>query len=54
VRSNLALFIEAQLFAQEEVLSGEGGSGLKETTQEPNDVHSEVIKGYGGVRKAFA
>lgn len=54
MRSNLALFIEAQLFAQEEVLSGEGGSGLKETTQEPNDIHSEVIKGYGGVRKAFA
>jgi hypothetical protein len=51
---NLAILVEAQLFAQEEVLSGQGGSGLKETAQEPNEVHSEVVKGQGGVRKAFA
>jgi len=30
------------------------GSGLEETAQEPNEVYSEVIKGEGGVRKAFA
>jgi hypothetical protein len=50
----LALLVEAQLFAQKEVLSGEDGSGLKETAQEPNEVHSKVIKSHGGVRKAFA
>jgi hypothetical protein len=27
---------------------------LKETAQEPNEVHSEVVKDPGGVRKAFA
>jgi hypothetical protein len=47
----LSLPVEAQLFAQKEVLSGEDGS---ENAQEPNEVHSEVIKGEGGVRKAFA
>jgi hypothetical protein len=50
----LSLLVEAQLFAQKEVLSGEDGSGLEESAPEPNEVHSEVIKGEGGVRKAFA
>jgi len=50
----LSLLVEAQLFAQKEVLSGEDGSGLKETAQESNEIHSEVKKGIGGVRKAFA
>lgn len=54
MRSHLALLVEAQLLSQKEVLSGEDGSGLKETAQEPNEVQSEVIKGEGGVRKAFA
>jgi hypothetical protein len=43
-----------QLFGEKEVLSGEDGSGLKETAQESNEVRSEVKKGIGGVRKAFA
>jgi hypothetical protein len=50
----LALLIESQLFAQEEVLSGQRGSGLKETSQEPNKVHSELEEGQGDVREAFA
>jgi len=53
-RSHLALLVEVQLFAEKEVLSGEDGSGLKETAQESNEVHGEVKKGEGGVRKAFA
>jgi hypothetical protein len=49
----LTFLVEAQLFAQEEILASEGRFGLKETAQEPNEVHHEAVKGQGGVRKAF-
>jgi hypothetical protein len=40
----LTFLVEAQLLAQEEILGGEGGSGLKEIAQEPNEIHNEVVK----------
>jgi len=42
--------VEAQLFAQEEVLGGQGGSGLEKAAQEPNEVYKELAKGDEGER----
>ena len=45
---------DAELFPQEEILSGEGGAGLEETAQESDEVQTEVVKGEEGARKGIA
>jgi hypothetical protein len=50
----LTFLIEAQLFPQEEILSGKGGAGLKETAQEPGEIQTNVVKREEGMRKAFS
>jgi hypothetical protein len=52
VRAHLALLVEAQLFAQEEVLSGECRLGLKGTAQKLKNIHSDVTNGERWVREA--
>jgi hypothetical protein len=49
----LAPLAEAELFTEEEVLSGECGLGPKETAKEPKNIHSNVTNGEGRVGKAF-
>ena len=50
-RSNLTFLVEGQLFAQEEILSSQGGSGLKEAAQESDEVQTDVVKGQRGMPK---
>jgi hypothetical protein len=47
--SNLTFLVEGQLFAQEEILTCQSGSGLEEAVQEPDDVQTDVVKGQRGL-----
>ena len=47
----MTFLVEGQLFAQEEILSSQGGSGLQQAAQESDQVQTEVEKGQEGVRK---
>jgi hypothetical protein len=53
-RSDLTFSVERQLFAQKEILCGQGVPGLEETAQESNEVQAEVVRGQACVRKIFA
>jgi len=53
-RSNLTFLVKGQLFPQEEILSGQGGAGLKETAQESGEIQTEVVKGQASMRKGFS
>jgi hypothetical protein len=50
-RSNLTSLVESKLFAQEEILSSLSGSGLKEATQESDEVQTDPVKGQQGMPK---
>jgi hypothetical protein len=47
----LTFLVEEQLFAQEEILSSQGGSGLKEAAQKSDEVHTDAVKSQRGMPK---
>jgi hypothetical protein len=53
-KSGLTFLGEGQLFTLEEMLSGQGGAGLEETTQKAGEVRSEVGKCPHGLAKPIA
>src|SRR5262249_18904722 len=48
---NVTFLVEGQLFAQEEILSSQGGSGLKDAAQESDEVQTDAVKGQRGMPK---